>query len=97
MSHIVLTDDQLRTMGRESPVEVRDSRGTVVGFIEPLGFSEADLSAARQRALTPGPWYTSDQIRQHLKGLAEADERGELRDKTQLREVLQRLRAQDGR
>jgi len=78
MSHIVLTEDQLRVMAQAYPVEVRDSHGAVVGFIEPLAFSEADLAEARQRALAPGPWYTGDQVRDHLKALAEAADRGEL-------------------
>jgi hypothetical protein len=95
MSHIVLTEDQFRTISQAYPVEVRDPQGVVVGFIEPLAFSEADLAEAHRRAASSGPWLTGDQVLNHLQALGDAADRGEVQDNAQLRQVLSRLRGKE--
>lgn len=69
MIRIVLNDDQVKAVEDSSgTVELRDSRGRLVGYAARSSSSE-DIAAAKARLCSDGPWYTTAQVLGHLQSL----------------------------
>jgi len=69
MTHIVLSDDQAQTVqAATGAVEIRDRRGNLLGYVTPPP-GEAEIAEARQRLASDGPWYTTQQVMDHLRSL----------------------------
>jgi hypothetical protein len=59
-----------------------------------LEFPPEEIAEARRRAANKsGPWYTGDEVRQHLQALEEAWEREGGFDRERMRELLREIRA----
>ena len=93
MTYIEITDEQARVLAREYPVQVRDCKGRVLGYIEPVGFTSDEVKEAKRRAASHGPWYTGQQVREHFDQLENSRERHGINDKAQLRDLLQEIRS----
>ncbi|MCI0378820.1 MAG: hypothetical protein L0215_14525 [Gemmataceae bacterium] len=96
MVQVVLTDqqvEQIRSAAGET-VQLCDSGGRVVAKVEPE-FNEEFLAELKRRATSPGPWYTSDQVRRRLEALQKEWERLGGFDDTHMREYLEKLRQED--
>jgi hypothetical protein len=95
MPRVVLSDEQARilTTALES-VELVDAKGDVLRIIPPM-WTKEDIAEAKRRLASPGPWFTSDQIRRRLAALqAEWDKTGGF-DKEHMHAVLKRLDDED--
>ena len=69
MAEIILTDDQASALQvAAGPVEVRDRRGTLLGYLSPPA-SDADIAEATRRLKSDGPWYTTRQVLDHVQRL----------------------------
>lgn len=76
MSHITITDEQLRAAfnSAERPVNICGPDGKMIGFFTPLRLADIPLQIseeelARRFADKTGPWYTTDEVKRHLEGL----------------------------
>ena len=70
MGHIVLNDEQLRVItGAQHQVEVRDGSGKLVGYLQFVGFTPADIEDARRRLASDEPRYMTEQVLAHLRSL----------------------------
>jgi hypothetical protein len=70
MSHIVLTDDQMRTFSRATaPVEIRSPDGRNLGQVPPLWTAE-EIAEAKRRAAN-GTWYSSEEVQKYMRLLEE--------------------------
>jgi hypothetical protein len=68
MTHIVLTEDQARVIGGATDaVQVRDTAGRVVGYIEPVDFTLEEIRQAKQEI--GGPSLTTPQLVEYLRSL----------------------------
>jgi hypothetical protein len=71
MIQIILNDEQAR-LAQAAPesIELRDQRGQLVGYVaRPL---DADVIAvAKLRANSAGPWFTTQQVLDHLQSLGQ--------------------------
>ena len=71
MIQIVLSDEQAKVLqAATDAVEIRDSHGKLLGYISPPP-SDAELAAAKRRLESDGPWYTTDQVLDHLRSLGQ--------------------------
>jgi hypothetical protein len=69
MTQIILSDDQANAVqAATDTVEIRDRRGNLLGYVS-LPPSEAEIAEARGRLHSAGPWYTTEQVLDHLKSL----------------------------
>lgn len=92
MNHLVLNDEQMKVLSEaKKQVEVRDGGGRLVGYLQFVGFTEAEVEAAKRRADSPGPWYTGDQVQARLQALEREWERTGGFDETYMREFLKSL------
>jgi hypothetical protein len=91
MPQIVLTDEQVRTIEQANElVMVTDSRGNAYTPIR-LELTAEQVAELKRRAATPGPTYTSDQVRRRLQALqAEWDRTGGF-DHAYRREFMKKL------
>ncbi len=71
MTHITVdaTQAELILNSGES-IEIRDENGRHLGFVA-HGFSDADVATAAERAASDEPRYTTEEVRAHLKSLAD--------------------------
>jgi hypothetical protein len=79
MAKIVLTNEQAAVVaGAEEPVAVCRPDGSVAGWIRPdprfvkpevCPFTPEEVAAAEKEADSPGPWYTTQQVLEHLRSL----------------------------
>lgn len=95
MSHITLTDEQMRVVaGAGATVEVRDPQGRPLAQLTPL--DPADVEAVERWRQLRGhprpPGIPSAQVQAHLRRLEEID-RDERLDEARMRDLLQRLQA----
>jgi hypothetical protein len=70
MIQIVLNDEQmeaLRKAGEE--VEIRDPNGGLLGYLDRPFDDEEILAEADRRLNSDGPWYTTEQVLEHLRSL----------------------------
>ena len=69
MLQIVLTDEQAKVVASAlKPVQVCDSRGNVLGRIDPI-WTEEDIAEAKRRLASDEPRYTTAQVLEHLRSL----------------------------
>ncbi len=69
MPHIVLNDDQARVVTAAlQPVQIRDSKGNILGIIPPI-WSEQDIADAKKRLASNEPRYSMQQVLDHLRTL----------------------------
>jgi hypothetical protein len=69
MTQIILNDEQARvfvTAGES--VELRDESGRLLGLAS-RGPTEEELAEARRRLASDGPWFTTQQVLDHLRSL----------------------------
>jgi hypothetical protein len=69
MTQIILTDDQVGALQfATGTVEVRDRRGALLGYLSRPA-SESEIAEAARRLESRGPWYTTQQVLDHLDSL----------------------------
>jgi hypothetical protein len=69
MPHIVLNDEQAKIVATAlRPVQVRDSKGNVLGQIPPI-WTEEDIADAKRRLASNEPWYTTAEVLARLHSL----------------------------
>jgi len=69
MIQIILNDDQLKAVqDAAGSVELRDQRGRIVGYVSRPP-SATVIAEARRRLDSEGPWYTTQQVLDHLQSL----------------------------
>ena len=69
MSELILTEEQANIVASASgPIPVRDTKGRILGHLEPKLTSEI-IAELMQRAESPGPWYTGEQVQARLRAL----------------------------
>jgi hypothetical protein len=69
MMQIVLSDEQAQAIRNATgPVELRDQEGKLLGHV-PRPFTSERIADARRRAESDGPWYTTQQVLEHLASL----------------------------
>jgi hypothetical protein len=95
MAEIVLTEEQAAIYRQaKEPVRVRDSHGIILGALDP-GLTPEFIAEMKRRAASPGPWFTSEQVRRHLQALKEAwDREGPLNER-RMREIVAEVRKAD--
>jgi hypothetical protein len=79
MNEIVLTADQLSILSSSAgPVAIRRPDGSVIGWVSPTTrfiipevcpFTPEEIAAAEARAESAGPWYTTQEVLEHLRSL----------------------------
>ena len=69
MAFITIDQRQARVLF-ETPdeIEVRDEQGNRLGYVA-RGFSAAEIAEARRILASNGPWYTTQQVLDHLRSL----------------------------
>jgi hypothetical protein len=80
LNDLILTHQQARLLAEASlPVPIRDPEGNLLGYASPNagklaqhGFTPAQLAEAKRRADSDGPWYTTQQVLDHLRSLEQA-------------------------
>jgi hypothetical protein len=66
---IVLRDEQAKAVEEATgPVELRDVRGGLVGYVS-RPVSSQDIEDAKRRLSSSGPWFTTEQVHSHLQSL----------------------------
>jgi hypothetical protein len=69
MAHITIDDQQARiVLESTDQIEVRDRRGNRLGYVA-RSFSAEEIAEAQQRLASGGPWYTTQQVLDHLRSL----------------------------
>lgn len=69
MNEIILSDDQLRVVREASGrVAILDPQGCLVGYLS-RAVDPAIIAEAERRAASDGPWFTTQQVLDHLKSL----------------------------
>ncbi len=95
MQEIILAEDQARIVAQaQARVTVRDTRGNVLGYIEPKLTPET-IAELKRLASSPGPWFTGEQIQARLQALQEEWDRTGGFDEAYMRDFLERLNAAD--
>jgi hypothetical protein len=98
MPQIVLTDEQYRVFEESSEaVDIISPDGHSVGRIAgPLAHETPEFIAEMlRRANSPGPWFSSEQVKRRLAALqAEWDRTGGF-DKAYMREFMKKLDGKD--
>ena len=70
MPEIVLTQEQTEVVARaKDAVQVRDSKGNVLGYIEPPDFTPEEIAEAKSALASKQPRYTTAQVLEHLRSL----------------------------
>lgn len=79
MPEIVLSAEQMQVLGTATGVvAIRRPDGSFVGWISPSAnfiipeecpFTPEELAEAEARASSPGPWYTTQEVLEHLRSL----------------------------
>ncbi len=69
MIKIAVSDEQAKAVeGSSGAIELRDSRGRLVGHVTRT-VSPEDVATAKARLNSTGPWYTTAQVLSHLQSL----------------------------
>jgi hypothetical protein len=70
MKHLVLNDEQMKVLAEaQRQIEVRDSDGRLVGYLQFVGFTVAEIEDAKRRLASDEPRYTTEQVLAHLRSL----------------------------
>ena len=69
MAYITIDEQQARIL-LESPgeIEVRDRQGNRLGYVA-RSFSAEEIAEGKRRLASGGPWYTTEQVLDHLQSL----------------------------
>ena len=71
MVEIVLSPEQTQLLESNAGyLPVRASGGQVVGYLAARHFTAEKIARAEQRLDSPGPWYTTEQVLNHLRSVA---------------------------
>lgn len=66
MTEIILSADQIQAVvGATDAVELRDGQGKLLGYVARPP-SETEISEAKRRLESDGPWHTTEQVLKHL-------------------------------
>ena len=97
MPHIVLNEEQERVVtGSTERVEVHDSKGRVLAFLQPLDPALAEIIVECKRRLSSSsPRIPAEQVRAHMRKLEEIRQR-EGMDRDKMFDLLRRMRAGEG-
>lgn len=69
MTHIIVDDEQAKLISESSDcIEIRDRNGRHLGFVT-QGFSEEDITIAKERMLSDEPRYSTKEVLDHLQSL----------------------------
>jgi hypothetical protein len=69
MTRIILSDEQTKVVAAAlEPVPVCDSRGYVLGYLNPV-WTKEDVVEAKKTLAADEPWYTTEQVLEHLRSL----------------------------
>lgn len=69
MIQIILNDEQARAVANAADsIELRDKRGKLVGYVSPP-LKDTVIAEANRRLHSSGPWYTTQQVLEHLQSL----------------------------
>jgi hypothetical protein len=72
-AQIFLDSEQLKAVVHShGPVQVCDPDGNVLGTMTPAAawLEQQDIIEAKRRLASGGPWYTTEQVFEHLRNLA---------------------------
>ena len=79
MTHIILTPEQAAVLAASNqPVPVVAPNGRCVGWVSPAmnfvvpkenPFTPEEIAEAERRIDSPGPWYTTQEVLEHLRSL----------------------------
>ena len=95
MPELILNDEQANLVHQAvGTLLVRDTKGRVVGRIEPELTPEM-IAELKRRAASPGPRYTGEQVQARLLALQEEWDRTGGFDDKRLKEFLSELNAAD--
>jgi hypothetical protein len=95
MPELILNDEQAKVVDQANgTLLVRDTKGRVVGRIEPELTPEV-IAELKRRAASPGPRYTGEQVQARLRALQEEWDRTGGFDVKRARELLAELNAAD--
>jgi hypothetical protein len=93
MSHIVLSEEQLRVFAAATgPIELRDTRGNVLASVPPPPVAEEEAAEARCRLASGQPRWSAGQVEGLLARLNELRRQGGV-DQARLQDILSRFRA----
>lgn len=89
---VILTEQQVQQLRQADGQTVRlfDQAGALVARIAPEG-NEAFLAELKRRAASPGPRYTSEQVRSRLQALQREWDRVGAFDDAYMRDFLKKL------
>ena len=69
MTQVVLNAEQAQVVAKSlDPIQVCSPQGEVLGVLH-LGISREEILRLKQIAKSDGPWYTTDQVLEHLRSL----------------------------
>lgn len=69
MTEIILSADQIQVVvGATDVVALRDDQGKLLGYVARPP-SDAEVSEAKRRLESDGPWHTTQQVLKHLDSL----------------------------
>lgn len=69
MIQLVLNDDQTKALqAAGGTVELRDTAGTLLGYVSPP-FTTAEIAEAKRRLDSDGPWFSTEQVLENLRSL----------------------------
>jgi hypothetical protein len=94
MPHIVLNEEQERVVtGSTESVEVHNSKGRVLAFLQPVDPALAEIIMECKRRLSTGsPGIPAEQVQAHMRKLDEIRQR-EGMDRDKMFDLLRRMRA----
>ena len=79
MSQITLTSEQEKVLSQGNyPIAIRHPDGTTVAYLTRAGnlysgggpeFTPAEIAAAEEALKSNGPWYSTQEVRDHLRSL----------------------------
>ena len=70
MQHIVVDDVQAKLIcGTPDCIEIRDRNGRRLGYVA-HGFTDEDLTLAKQRLASNEPRYSTEELLNHLQSLS---------------------------
>ena len=69
MTQIVLSDEQAQAIrSATGPVQLLDREGKLLGYV-PRPLTNERIAELNRRAESDGPWYTTQQVLEHLASL----------------------------
>ena len=69
MQHLIVSDEQARIISQSSEgIEIRDRNGKCLGYVA-HGFSDEDITIAKDRMASDEPRHTTREVLNHLRSL----------------------------